>query len=440
MFLEKLLQIIKRPNRNDPVVIECEKYRERGCSPEAADLVISEYSKRRITKEEALRLAEDLQYCSSIKELKKRFAVKERPDEKSREKESRLDSVFGAIYGDVIGRKYEGQKITDISDAVNDPFQPACGLTDDSVLTIATLRTPRYAKKTKYYGRRIGTGDICCMGSYPVMYNAYTRSYREMAKRFPDAGYGSRFIMWMMRGDEKPYGSLGNGSAMRISPVGAMYNDIDDVIEQAAVSAMATHNHIEGVKGAVVTAVCIWMARKGYSKKQIYEYMKKHYSYGDSAELFTDFSYEEASNRISRQIECAYSVPAAVISFYKSRDYMDAIRLSACVGYDTDTNACICGSIAGTYYGVPEEVKTVVVKKTEEIFGGNALMNEMLGDRIRELRIKKGVSAEKMAELMEMTPERYEGIEAGTRNIGLDVMLKAAKILNVTTEDITRVV
>ena len=427
----------KEKKRNDIVARMCAEQKNKGCSAEAARLVEREFRKHRISESKAISIAEDLQYCNNIKELKARFFVNEKPEEFSRIDRSRLDPIFGAIYGDIIGSKYEGKKIIDISSAELDPMQAACRPTDDSVLTIATLKAARYAKKTAYSDRKIVLGDINRRSMYPVERNVYARSYKDMARRIPDAGYGSSFLMWIKEDDERPYGSLGNGSAMRVSPIGAMYEDIGDVIEQAALSAMATHNHVEGVKGAVVTAVCIWMARNGYSKRQIYKYMKKHYSYGDSPRIYTDFSYKEAFHRTINQVECSYSVPAAVISFVASNSYIDAIRLSAYVGLDTDTNACICGGIAGAYYGIPDNVTGVVLKKTEDLFGHNPFMNEILGDTIRTFRIKSGYSEEDMSAKTGIALERYKKTERGSVNVSYDVMSKIAKALGISVRDIT---
>lgn len=357
------------------VADECEMHKKDGCSTEAADLIERCFRKKVISESIALLAAEELPYCNNIKELKSRFAIKERPEERIKNKHGRLDPVFGAVYGDIIGSKYEGKRIKDISEAVNNPLQPACRPTDDSILTIATLNAISQARRAELYDRKIRLEDINVHSIYPIRYNAYTRPYRDMARRFPAAGYGSAFIDWVEGNDERPYGSLGNGSAMRVSPIGALYDNVSDVIEQAAVSAMATHNHIEGVKGAVITAVCIWMARNGYSKEQIFKYMKKHYSYGASMHIFKDYTYEEASHKCVNQVECSYSVPAAVISFFHSKDYMDAIGLSACVGLDTDTNACICGGIAGAYYGVTDNVKDIVSGKLRNLFGNDPLMD-----------------------------------------------------------------
>ena len=378
MFLTRLFRKKSSMPKSSFVIEICERHKEDGCSPKAADLIERSFLNGKISECTALSVAEGLSYCNDIAELKSRFAIKERPEEIVKIEHGRLDPVFGAVYGDIIGSEHEGKLTADISESVNNPLRSACRPTDDSILTIATLDAICHTRrKVEYYNSKftVKPKDIYFRSSFPIRYNPYTRLYKDAAKRFPNAGYGSAFIDWVESDDERPYGSLGNGSAMRVSPIGALYNNVSDVIEQAAVSAMATHNHIEGVKGAIVTAVCIWMARNGYSKKQIFEYMKKHYSYGESRNIFKAFTYEEASGKSSNQVECSYSVPAAVISFFRSQNYMDAIRLSACVGLDTDTNACICGGIAGAYYGVPDNVKDIVHDKLSKLFGSDPLID-----------------------------------------------------------------
>jgi len=156
---------------------------------------------------------------------------------------------------------------------------------------------------------------------------------------------------------------------MRVSPIGIYFEDIKDVITYAIASAATTHNHPEGIKGAVITAVCVWMARHGYTKQEIYEYMISFYRgiYG-----FYDFSIEELKhpNRPGRSdTTCMFSVPAAVICFYYSNSYEETINHVLSFAGDTDTIGAIAGAIAGTYYGVSENIKEEVEKrKPERIF------------------------------------------------------------------------
>ena len=186
-----------------------------------------------------------------------------------------------------------------------------------------------------------------------------------MAKKNPYLGYGSMFTTWMYGQNTLPYGSYGNGSAMRISPVGAFLETQEDVIQQASISAMSTHNHADGIRGAVVTAMCIWMARNGYSKEQMYRYVQKYYGKWNRA--FDEFSYVSASNCRTNQVECSYSVPASFLAFYESESFEDAIKKAICVGFDTDTNACICGGIASAFYGIPDIVRQVSIQKIDEL-------------------------------------------------------------------------
>lgn len=358
-----MFSLIKRGKEKEKALAElrlrCREEVDRGASKKAADVLINAFEKGAIDFQTALDKADDLVYCNDLDELQIRFRVSEPPAEKAK-KHGTMDPVYGAIYGDIIGSYFEGHAINSAKMAIDNPYDERFHPTDDSFLTLASL----YGVIVTLTDRAMTVDDIAPDRAYPIEDNPYARAYKLMAQAHPDAGYGSRFISWMSEDSSRPYGSLGNGSAMRVSPIGAYYDAPEDVIREAAHTAMATHNHIEGVKGAVVAAMCIWMTKHGYSKDQIFGYMQKHYSYG--TRIFDEFTYEEATRRRTNQVECSYSVPAAVIAFRDSTDFKDAIDKAACIGFDTDTNACICGGIAGAYYGITEDIKDVVAKKLEE--------------------------------------------------------------------------
>ena len=326
----------------------CEEEKKKGCSPAAADMVARKFHHGKITQQEALSLTDYLCYCNNVNELRKRFSVSYKPDGTDffvrMEPE---DIIYGAMFGDIAGSIYEGKRVMECPPLnITDRNR----MTDDSLLTLATWEVLESGEKPGYFSRKIRTRDIKRESAYPIAHNPFTEAYRETVMKYPHAGYGGNFYGWATGDSSDPYGSLGNGSAMRVSPAGALLHDQKKVIEWAAISAMATHNHVEGVKGAVVTAMCIWMAKKGYSKDQVFQYMKYHYSYGTC--LFKDFSFEEGRSIPDHQVECTFSVPAAVIAFHESTSYEDAIQKAICIGRDTDTNACICGGIAAAYYGV----------------------------------------------------------------------------------------
>lgn len=365
----------KEPPKASYVDQACQEWLNNGCSPEAANLIMTAFSRGDISENSAITYSESLCYANSLDDMFRRFSVKEAPQKKKKEDGDRMDAVYGAMYGDVIGSIYKGNGTSNINSAVNDPYnhdpeKPPCLLTGNSVLTIATYQMlkPEKMRKLELCERAITFDDLDMQeyNNYPVEQNPFVTAYKGITRSYPGFVYGSDFLGWALGHDKLPYGSESNLSAARVSPVGAFGDGVRSVIKYAAISAMATHNHIEGVKGAVVTAVCIWMARNGYSKEQIYKYMRKHYSYGKSADMFTEFNYEEVQQIQSRHSQCAFSVPAAIISFCESKDFMDAIRLSVCASTDTDTNACICGGIAGAYYGMPDNARQVVITKLQE--------------------------------------------------------------------------
>lgn len=231
--------------------------------------------------------------------------------------------MWGAICGDVIGSVYEGNPIK----AEDFPLlSPESRITDDSVLTIAIadaiLKDKDYAVKLKEYGRR-----------------------------YPDAGYGGNFLRWLLSDTFKPYGSFGNGSAMRVSPVGLAYDSMEAVLNEGEKSAAVTHNHPEGIKGARATAAAVFMARKNYSKEEIKDYIEKEFAY----EL--DRSIEDIRPGYSFDVTCQGSVPESIIAFLESSDYEDAVRKGVSLGGDSDTIGCITGSIAHAYYKeIPENI------------------------------------------------------------------------------------
>lgn len=234
--------------------------------------------------------------------------------------------MIGAIAGDIIGSVYEGHPIKTIRFEL---FHPGMRFTDDSVLTIATA----HALMTD--------GD-------------YGRAYYEFANRYPDAGYGGKFISWFLSMDPKPYGSFGNGSAMRVSPVAWVFETIEEVLEESRNSALPTHDHPEGIRGAQATAACIYMARKGFTKSDI-----KHLIMEDCG-----YDLEQTLGEIRPQyrfeVTCQRSVPEAIIAFLESSDYESAVRNAISLGGDSDTQACIAGAIAEAFWGIPESIRDMV--------------------------------------------------------------------------------
>ena len=224
--------------------------------------------------------------------------------------------MIGAIIGDVIGSVYEFNNHRSKEFPL---FQASSDFTDDSVLTFATAKV------------LLDGGD-------------YAATYQQFARAYPHRGYGGRFSRWIKLDDPKPYDSFGNGSAMRIAPIGFAFADAETTLEEAKRSAEVTHNHPEGIKGAQAVALAIWMARQGEGKAAIRHAIEKQFGY----DLIRDCDFIRQVNKFDET--CQGSVPEAITCFLESVDFEDCIRLSISIGGDSDTIACIAGGIAQAYY------------------------------------------------------------------------------------------
>jgi len=233
--------------------------------------------------------------------------------------------MLGAIVGDVIGSVYEwvGIKSKDFP-----LFVPGTTFTDDSVLTVAVAKW------------------ILDGGDLKQVLCEYTRAY-------PDRGYGGMFHDWVESSARRPYNSYGNGSAMRVSPVGFAFETMEDVMLWAERSAVVTHDHPEGVRGAQATAAAIFCARQRLDKEAIKDFVEAHFGYDLSPTL------DQIRPTYQFDVTCQGTVPPALISFLESTDFEDAIRNAISLGGDADTLACITGGIAEAYYGgVPDGLAT----------------------------------------------------------------------------------
>ena len=230
--------------------------------------------------------------------------------------------MLGAIIGDVVGSRFEFNNIkTKEFELVTDKST----YTDDTVLTLAVtdwLTTP---------GSQLQ--------DFLIRY----------ARKYYDAGYGPQFSRWCMMKNPRPYNSCGNGSAMRVSAVGCVANSVEEALEIAKDSALPTHNHPEGIKGAEATAVATFLARTGKSMDDIREVVV-----GDYYPL--GFTLDEIRSDYEFDVSCQGSVPQALEAFFESTSFEDAIRNAISIGGDSDTIGAICGAVAGAYYGVPDEI------------------------------------------------------------------------------------
>ncbi len=225
--------------------------------------------------------------------------------------------MLGAIIGDIVGSVFE------FHNHRSKDFPLFCDqstFTDDSVLTFATAK-------------------VLLDGT------DYTKTYQDFSHRYAGRGYGTYFSLWLNMKNPLPYNSLGNGSAMRVSPVGFAFESAEETLAEARRSAEVTHNHPEGVKGAQATALAIFMARKGSSQVEIKSEISSRFDY----KLTRPLDEIRLVNRFDET--CQGSVPEAISAFLESASFEDAIRLAISIGGDSDTIACIAGGIAQAFYG-----------------------------------------------------------------------------------------
>jgi ADP-ribosylglycohydrolase len=252
--------------------------------------------------------------------------------------------MLGAIIGDVIGSTYEWRNVKTTEFEL---FSSNSSFTDDTVLTIAVADA--ILNKQSY--KNPITDEIQSQKTY-----AY--KLREYGKKYPDAGYGQMFIEWLSDPELKPYHSYGNGSAMRVSPIGFAFNSLDEVLKEAKRSAMVTHNHRDGIKGAEAVASAIFLARTGSTKDEIKDYIIRHFRYNLNQKL------GDIRPGYKFDASCQGSVPQAIIAFLESDSFEDAIRKAISIGGDSDTIACIAGGIAQAYY---KEIPACIVDRVRLI-------------------------------------------------------------------------
>ena len=260
--------------------------------------------------------------------------------------------LLGAIIGDIIGSRFE---FNNIKTTEFELFTNRSEITDDTIMTIAVadsiVNNKDFVTVFQYWGRK-----------------------------YPDAGYGGAFRKWIHYINPQPYNSWGNGSAMRVSPVGFAYNTIEEILKQAKMSAEVTHNHPEGIKGAQATAVAIFLARQGNSKDEIKKYIEENFYYNFDrtiAGIRPEYYFNES---------CQGTVPEAIIAFLESTDFESAIRLAVSLGGDSDTIACITGGIAQAFYKkipdyiventftrLPDDILEIIVKFNNFIAGDKSI-------------------------------------------------------------------
>ena len=248
--------------------------------------------------------------------------------------------MYGAILGDIIGSPFEfdrGDKTKDFK-----LFSRRSHFTDDSVMTLAVCEA------LLKVGQDVTVKEI---------EDAVISSMQSWGRRYPHAGYGGYFRRWLTARHPEPYNSYGNGSAMRVSAVGWLYDSLEKTRTVAKATANVTHNHPEGIKGAEATASAIFMARNGSSKEEIKKYIENEFHYDLNRTL------NEIRPGYHMDETCQKTIPEAIIAFLEAKDFEDAIRNAVSLGGDTDTLGAITGSIAEAYYGIPEWLITECRKR-----------------------------------------------------------------------------
>lgn len=347
---------------------------EYGTAPSVISKIVTDYLNKEIGEDQFEELCSNSIYVVDIDYLQKKFQVVDLPDEKGKRFEYPA-AFYGALFGDIAGSAYEFGFTIERRKNLNYQtcIQTGSCPTDDTILSCATAACLK--EKIFIQNRNFELRDYSKHSNYPFEGNPFAQKYKDYARMpFVGASYGGAFYSWVYSDFLTPYGSFGNGSAMRISPIPDFFDCLDDVILYSIASAAATHNHYEGIAGAVIIAVAIWMAKNGYSKEQIFRYIIKFYT-PDHTDLYIshgvalkDFTMDELRYSIGPTV-CPFSVPAAAICFYYANSYEGVIDNVLSFDGDSDTIGAIAGSIAGAYYGVPEYARRVVnQRKPKDIF------------------------------------------------------------------------
>lgn len=247
--------------------------------------------------------------------------------------------MLGAIIGDIAGSRFEWANFKSKDFEL---LTCKCKPTDDSVMTLA-----------------IAKAILSCNVDYSDLADKAVICMQELGRRYPKAGYGRQFFQWLNQTNPKPYGSYGNGSAMRISPCAYAADTLEHAKALAKTATEVTHNHSEGLRGAEAITAAIFLALHGSSIEEIRNYINESY-------YPMDFTLDEIRPTYQFDVSCQGSVPQAIMAFLESTNFEDAIRNAISIGGDSDTIAAISGSMAEAYYGIPTSIRNRVVQYLDE--------------------------------------------------------------------------
>jgi len=242
--------------------------------------------------------------------------------------------MLGAIVGDIVGSRFEWKNI---KHKFFELFTPQCMVTDDSIMTLAIAKA--------IMDSRADWEDLSQMA---------IRAMREVGRPYPGCGYGSSFLSWMYSDDPQPYNSFGNGAAMRVSACGFAAHTLEEAKRMSEAVTRVTHNHPEGLKGAEATTVAIYLARTGSTREEIRQVIDREY-------YPMNFTLDGIRDSYLFNETCLGTIPHALMAFFESVNFEDAIRNAVSIGGDSDTLAAITGSIAEAFYGVPKDLEKKAV-------------------------------------------------------------------------------
>ena len=263
--------------------------------------------------------------------------------------------MLGTIVGNIVGSRFEfrNHKSKEFDFLVSNCFP-----TDDSIMSLA-----------------IASAILMCDANYKDLGSNATKCMQTFGRKYSYSGYGKSFSEWIFSDNPQPYNSWGNGAAMRISPVGFVAKDIDEVKRLSKAVTEVKHNHAEGLKGAEATAVAIFLARKGWDKNKIKKYITDNY-------YNIDFTLDSIREDYKFHVSCQKSIPQALEAFFESTSFEDAIRNAISIGGDSDTIAAITGGVAEAYYGIPDDIQ----KKTKGYLDNHLLEILNLFEKIQKER------------------------------------------------------
>lgn len=259
--------------------------------------------------------------------------------------------MLGAIVGDIAGSIYEHNNIKYCIEP-DEMFSEHCRFTDDTVMTCAVadgiakglMQLPNYWLNTENYEETLCKEIISSMQLF--------------GKKYLNAGYGFNFLKWILSSNPKPYNSFGNGSAMRVSYVGWIARSLEEAEKLAELSAKVTHNHPDGIKGAMVVAGSIYKLLHNGNKEDVRKYAESFYN--------IDFSLDQIRTDYSFDVSCQGSVPQAIVAFLEGTSFVDVISKAISIGGDSDTIAAIAGSLAETMYQIPTDLYQKAIYKLDD--------------------------------------------------------------------------